>query len=196
MSQSTLADASSVTIRRCPCLYSKFALISAAPESPLHRARHDKHGRRVPQAVAHRGCSALYPENTIIAFKAAVEAGADAIETDVHLSKDNVVVLSHVSAHDHPSRGVEHPAQDRTLKRIFGEEGKVIDYKWDELKTFRTVKEPHQAMSRLLDLLEYLASPGLDRIWLILDIKVKSSPVPRECGKLTRIRLTITRMTS
>lgn len=30
------------------------------------------------------------------AFKGAVEVGADAIETDVHLSKDGVVVLSHV----------------------------------------------------------------------------------------------------
>lgn len=32
------------------------------------------------------------------AFKGAVEVGADAIETDVHLSKDGVVVLSHVSS--------------------------------------------------------------------------------------------------
>jgi phosphatidylglycerol phospholipase C len=31
------------------------------------------------------------------AFRGAVDVGADAIETDVHLSKDGVVVLSHVS---------------------------------------------------------------------------------------------------
>lgn len=31
------------------------------------------------------------------AFKLAIEAGADAIETDVHLTKDQQVVLSHVS---------------------------------------------------------------------------------------------------
>lgn len=31
------------------------------------------------------------------AFRAAVEVGAHALETDVHLSKDGVVVLSHVS---------------------------------------------------------------------------------------------------
>jgi phosphatidylglycerol phospholipase C len=31
------------------------------------------------------------------AFRGAVDVGADAIETDVHLSKDSVVVLSHVS---------------------------------------------------------------------------------------------------
>jgi glycerophosphoryl diester phosphodiesterase len=50
-----------------------------------------------PQAIAHRGYSAAFPENTMAAFLGAVEVGAQAIETDVHLSKDGVVVLSHVS---------------------------------------------------------------------------------------------------
>ena len=35
------------------------------------------------------------------AFKGAVNVGAEAIETDIHLSKDGVVVLSHVSRSDH-----------------------------------------------------------------------------------------------
>jgi glycerophosphoryl diester phosphodiesterase len=60
------------------------------------RARHDKSGRRVPQAIAHRGYKAKYPENTMSAFTEAVRIGAHAIETDIHLSKDGVVVLSHV----------------------------------------------------------------------------------------------------
>jgi glycerophosphoryl diester phosphodiesterase len=49
-----------------------------------------------PQAIAHRGYKAVHPENTMGAFRGAVEVGAHAIETDVHLSKDGVVVLSHV----------------------------------------------------------------------------------------------------
>jgi glycerophosphoryl diester phosphodiesterase len=36
------------------------------------------------------------------AFKGAVEVGAHAIETDIHLSKDGVVVLSHVRELSHP----------------------------------------------------------------------------------------------
>ena len=52
-------------------------------------------GKR-PQAIAHRGYKTKFPENTMGAFKGAVEVGAHAIETDVHLSKDGVVVLSHV----------------------------------------------------------------------------------------------------
>lgn len=51
---------------------------------------------KVPQAIAHRGYKAKYPENSMIAFRAAVDIGAHALETDLHLSQDGVVVLSHV----------------------------------------------------------------------------------------------------
>jgi glycerophosphoryl diester phosphodiesterase len=51
----------------------------------------------LPQSIAHRGYKAEYPENTMDAFRAAVAIGAHAIETDLHLTKDKVVVLSHVS---------------------------------------------------------------------------------------------------
>lgn len=54
--------------------------------------------QKLPQNIAHRGFKAEHPENTLRAFKAAIEdAGAHAIETDIHLSRDNVVILSHVS---------------------------------------------------------------------------------------------------
>jgi glycerophosphoryl diester phosphodiesterase len=59
-------------------------------------ARKDVSGKRLPQTIAHRGYKAKFPENTMGAFRGAVEVGADAIETDIHLSKDGVVVLSHV----------------------------------------------------------------------------------------------------
>jgi glycerophosphoryl diester phosphodiesterase len=55
-------------------------------------------GRRRPQAIAHRGYKDAWPENTMGAFKGAVGVGSHAIETDIHLSKDGVVVISHVRA--------------------------------------------------------------------------------------------------
>lgn len=78
--------------------------ISCALQTPLltfgiamfTRAKVDQYGRRIPQAIAHRGYKAAFPENTMSAFKGAVAIGAQALETDVHLSKDGVVVLSHV----------------------------------------------------------------------------------------------------
>lgn len=60
-------------------------------------ARKDVSGRRKPQAIAHRGYKAKFAENTLGAFKGAVEVGADGLETDLHLTRDGVVVLSHVS---------------------------------------------------------------------------------------------------
>lgn len=44
---------------------------------------------------AHRGASFELPENTLESFALALELGADAIETDAHLTKDGRVVLSH-----------------------------------------------------------------------------------------------------
>jgi hypothetical protein len=54
-------------------------------------------GPRLPVNIGHRGYKAAFPENSMAAFHGAVAAGAHAIETDLHLSRDGVVVLSHVS---------------------------------------------------------------------------------------------------
>ena len=45
--------------------------------------------------VAHRGASAAEPENTLLAFEAALAAGADAVELDVRLTSDGVPVVMH-----------------------------------------------------------------------------------------------------
>ena len=45
--------------------------------------------------IAHRGASYLAPENTVAAAKLAWELGAGAVEVDVHLSKDNRVMVIH-----------------------------------------------------------------------------------------------------
>ncbi len=50
------------------------------------------HARRL---YAHRGASAELPENTMPAFERAMEIGVDALETDVHLTRDGVLVVSH-----------------------------------------------------------------------------------------------------
>ena len=59
-------------------------------------ARKDVSGSRRPQAIAHRGYKAKFPENTMGAMRGAVEVGAQGLETDLHLTRDGVVVLSHV----------------------------------------------------------------------------------------------------
>lgn len=69
---------------------------------------------------AHRGFSGLYPENTMLAFEKAIEIGCDGIETDVHLTKDNQLVMIH----------------DEALFRTTGEKGFVWDYTLEQIKQF------------------------------------------------------------
>ena len=69
------------------------------------------------KVVAHRGYSGRYPENTMLAFQKAVEAGCDEIELDVQLTKDDVVVVLH----------------DERIDRTTDGAGYVRDYTYEEL---------------------------------------------------------------
>ncbi len=48
-----------------------------------------------PWLFAHRGASAEHPENTLPAFRRALELGADVLELDVHMTADGTIVVSH-----------------------------------------------------------------------------------------------------
>jgi glycerophosphoryl diester phosphodiesterase len=69
-------------------------------------------------ATAHRGFSGQSPENTLTAFRAAIDAGADMVELDVHLTRDNEVVVIH----------------DDTLERTTNGKGNVAEKTLAELK--------------------------------------------------------------
>jgi glycerophosphoryl diester phosphodiesterase len=66
---------------------------------------------------AHRGGSALAPENTVAAFDNGLALGADGLELDVHLSRDGVVVVHHDRLLDRttPLRG---PVAERTAEEL------------------------------------------------------------------------------
>ena len=70
--------------------------------------------------IAHRGYSEKYPENTMLAFQKAVEAGSDGIELDVQLSADGQPVILH----------------DENLKRTANRPGLVKDFTLRELQSF------------------------------------------------------------
>lgn len=53
----------------------------------------------------HRGSAGIYPENTMLSFKAAYQAGADGIELDVQMSKDGELVVIHDEAVDRTTNG-------------------------------------------------------------------------------------------
>ncbi|HEY3414032.1 MAG TPA: glycerophosphodiester phosphodiesterase [Armatimonadota bacterium] len=58
-----------------------------------------------PYICAHRGASSAAPENTLAAFKLAVELGAEAVELDTSLTSDGVPVVCHDGTVDRTTNG-------------------------------------------------------------------------------------------
>ncbi len=74
-----------------------------------------------PIAFAHRGGAGEFPENTLSAFQHAVDLGYRYVETDVHVTKDGVVVAFH----------------DDVLDRVTDRVGRIADLPWSEVKAAR-----------------------------------------------------------
>jgi glycerophosphoryl diester phosphodiesterase len=70
-----------------------------------------------PVNLAHRGASALAPENTIEAFRLAVEAGAGGLELDVHMTRDGHIVVIHDATVDRTTNG-SGAASEMTLDEL------------------------------------------------------------------------------
>lgn len=69
------------------------------------------------KVVAHRGFSGRYPENTSVAFEEALKLHVDMIEFDIHLSRDNALIIVHDSTVDRTSDGAGN-VRDLTLAEI------------------------------------------------------------------------------
>ena len=68
--------------------------------------------------VAHRGASAQYLENTLLAFRKAIEQGVDALEIDIHRTADAELIVMH----------------DSTLERTTDGHGNVCDHNLQEIR--------------------------------------------------------------
>ena len=69
------------------------------------------------EIFAHRGYSAKYPENTMVAFRAAMEYEIDGIELDVHMTKDGQIVVIHDEKVNRTTNGKGY-VKDLTLAEI------------------------------------------------------------------------------
>lgn len=67
--------------------------------------------------AAHRGGALLWPENSLLAFRNALELGADYLEFDVHLTKDGEPVVIHDPTLDRTTTGTG-PVRERTLAEL------------------------------------------------------------------------------
>jgi glycerophosphoryl diester phosphodiesterase len=75
--------------------------------------------QRAPVSViaAHRGGAALWPENSLLAFRNAAALGVAYLELDVHLSRDHETVVIHDATLDRTTTGTG-PVRDRTLAEL------------------------------------------------------------------------------
>lgn len=87
-----------------------------------------------PTLIAHRGYASRYPENSLLALRAAVDAGARWLEFDVQLNADAVPVLLH----------------DSTLQRTAGRTDSIFELNTQQLQSIR-VGEPARFGDRFAD---------------------------------------------
>lgn len=112
--------------------------------------------------IAHRGGGALFPENTLGAFRRALAVGADGVEVDVRSTADGVLVALH----------------DATLERTAGLSARLADMPW------RVVREadagarlgPEWAGERVPSLDQVLSAASRGHI--VLDVKPEESARP------------------
>ncbi len=109
--------------------------------------------------IAHRGLSTEYPENTLLAFKKALEAGADGIETDLRLSLDEEIILFH----------------DANLKHITGYDGRP------EALSLATLKKLNAGEGESIPTLDELLQLTQAKVILILEIKYNPSTYKKLC---------------
>lgn len=94
---------------------------------------------QTPLRIAHRGAPKEHPENTLPSFARALELGADAIELDVHVTCDRVVVVHHDPV----------PRARATDRSLAGRE--IADLTFEQLQTFQV--SPTATIPRLSDVL-------------------------------------------
>lgn len=109
--------------------------------------------------LGHRGYSDKYPENTMLAFTKAIDGNFDGVETDVHLTKDNQLVLIH----------------DEKIDRTSNGKGYVKDYSYEQLCQYNfnyKFKGVEAKIPLLEELLDYCI--GKD---VVLNIEIKTEKI-------------------
>ena len=99
----------------------------------------------LPQVIGHRGAPGYRPEHTLASYRLAIALGAEAVEPDLVMTADGVVVLRHETEISDTTDVARHPefADRRTVKALAGREVSgwfCEDFTLAELKTLRAVE--------------------------------------------------------
>lgn len=118
-------------------------------------------GNRIVKIQAHRGYSGRFPENTLISFAKAVEAGADQIELDVHRSADGTIFVMHDAEVSRTTNG------QGLIRELTAAQIKALDAGSKCAARFAGEQVP--TLAETLDLLR-------GRIRVNIELKVKDEP--------------------
>ena len=97
--------------------------------------------RTIPMIEAHRGLSGIYPENTLLSFQSAIDLGIDRIEIDLHLTKDNDVVVIHDDTLERTTDGIGSVNQQTLaeIKKLDAGSWKEEKFKGEQVPTLTEV---------------------------------------------------------
>ena len=113
--------------------------------------------------LGHRGYSGKYPENTMLSFQKAIEAGADGIELDVHATRDGALVVIH----------------DETVDRTTDGTGAVFDLTLEEIKALNANKRfPEYGPQGVPTFEEYCAWAAENGVYTNVEIKTDNTCYP------------------
>src|SRR6185503_18000015 len=133
-----------------------------------------------PLVIAHQGGDGVWPGDTMYAFEKAVAIGADVIEMDAHITKDNQIVLMHDEKVDRTTNG-EGLIEDLTVAEL-----KQLDaaYQWsnDGDKTF-----PFRGQGIQVSTLEELFQK-FPQMRYVIEIKLTENPIDKPLCDLIRKR--------
>src|SRR5919205_99040 len=125
----------------------------------------DESARPRPLVYAHRGASADFAEHTRAAYLRALADGADGVECDVHLTRDQHVVLLHDSNLDRTSDGTG-PVAERTVDQL-----RLLDFSsWKGVRIPEAYGPRSDQFLTLPDLLDLLRVAGRD-VGLAIELK-------------------------
>lgn len=115
------------------------------------------------EIIGHRGGASIGPENTLACYKKGIEAGADMIEIDIHLTKDNHIVICH----------------DQSINRTTNGEGLIREMGLDDIRQYRVIGADGNLTDEKI--------PTLDEVFdLFLEIRAGGNP----CKLLIEIKRT------
>lgn len=141
------------------------AMALASPPAPTEGMRLPKHGVYV---VAHRGAHDGIPENTLAAYRKAIDLGCDFVEVDLRATKDGHIVSVHNATVDAYTQDAKGPVSSFTLEELRALDiGSRVGPEWrdERIPTFEEILELCQGKIGIyLDLKQAPVEPILELI--------------------------------